>query len=63
MGKKEFLKQTESLNRKIKEHEQMIKLEKDKSFPDEGLIKYWEREIRAFKDALQKAQKRLRRSK
>lgn len=61
MGKKEFLKQIESLNRKISEHVAKINREKNKSFPDEGRVKYWEREIIAFKDALEKAQKRLRR--
>ncbi|MBE0426228.1 MAG: hypothetical protein IBX72_06240 [Nitrospirae bacterium] len=61
MGKKEFLKQMESLNRKISEHEAKIKIERNKSFPGAGRIKYWEREILAFKDALEKAKKRLRR--
>ncbi len=61
MGKKEFLKQIESLSRKISEHEAKINKEKNKSFPNEERIKYWEREILAFKDALEKAEKRLRR--
>ncbi len=61
MGKKEFLKQIESLNRKINEHEEKIKRERQKSYPDEGRIKHWEREIQAFKNAIEKAQKRLRR--
>lgn len=63
MGKKEFLKQIESLSRKISEHEEKIKREKNRSYPDEGLIKYWEREILAFRNAIEKAQKRLRRGK
>jgi hypothetical protein len=28
-------------------------------FPDEGLIKHWEKEIRAFEKAIQQARKRL----
>ncbi|MBM4140192.1 MAG: hypothetical protein FJ242_01665 [Nitrospira sp.] len=63
MGKKEFLRQIESLKRRIDEHEAMINREKDKYNPDEGLIKYWEKEILAFKNAIEKTQKRLRRGK
>jgi len=61
MGRKEFLKQIESLKWKINEHEVKIKREQDKSYPDRELIKYWGREITAFKSALEKAEKRLRR--
>ncbi|MBI4824067.1 MAG: hypothetical protein HY805_07565 [Nitrospirae bacterium] len=61
MGKKEFLKQIESLRGKVAEHEAKINEERHKSYPDEGRIKYWEKEIWAFKDALEKAEKRLRR--
>lgn len=61
MGNKEFLKQIESLNKKIIEHEAKIKRERNKSYPDEDRIKYWEKEILAFKNALEKAEKRLRR--
>lgn len=63
MGKKEFLKQIESLNKKINEHETKIKRERHKSYPDEDRIRYWEKEILAFKNALDKAEKRFRRGK
>lgn len=63
MGKKEFLKQIESLTGRISEHEVKINRERQKSYPDEDRISYWEREIRAFKNALEKAEKRLRRGK
>lgn len=63
MGKKEFLKQIKSLNKKIEEHRLKIQSERQKSYPNNARIKYWEREIIAFKNALEKAQKRLRRRK
>ncbi|MGI2904248.1 hypothetical protein [Tolypothrix sp. VBCCA 56010] len=32
---------------------------REKDFQDEGLIKHWEKEIRAFEKAIQQARKRL----
>ncbi|MBI4689592.1 MAG: hypothetical protein HY754_04925 [Nitrospirae bacterium] len=61
MGKKEFLKQIKSLHERIQEHEAKIKIELIKTIPDDKVIKYWEREIEAYKNAIAKAEKRLRR--
>jgi len=59
MGKKEFLKQIKSLQKRIEEHETKISEELMKTAPDNKLIKYWRREIAAYKDAIAKAEKRL----
>lgn len=59
MGKKNHKKAIRSLNRRIKEHQEKIRLEYEKDFPDEGLIRHWETEIRAFEKGIQQALKRL----
>ena len=46
MSKKRFLKQIESLEKLIRKHKEKIELEKTKSIPDSGLIKYWKNEIK-----------------
>lgn len=61
MGKKEFLRQIKSLQERIEEHKAKIEAEIMKTTPDNRVIKYWEREIVAYKDAIAKAEKRLRR--
>jgi len=61
VGKKEFLKQIKSLQERITEHELKIKSEQQKPIHDLNMIKYWQREIEAFKNAISKAEKRLRR--
>jgi len=61
MGKKEFLKQIKSLQERIEEHKAKIEAELMKTTPDNKVIKYWEMEIEAYKDAIAKAEKRLRR--
>ena len=48
-----------SLNRRIAEHQEKIKLEYEKNSPDEGLVRHWETEIRAFEKGIQQALKRL----
>ncbi len=63
MGKKEFLKQIESLNRQIREHEAKIAKERNRASPSAGKIRHWETEITAFRNAIAKAEKRLRRGK
>ncbi|NCO68356.1 MAG: hypothetical protein COY75_08540 [Nitrospirae bacterium CG_4_10_14_0_8_um_filter_41_23] len=63
MGRKEFLKQIKSLQERIKEHEIKINLEQQKTIPDVNRIKYWQKEIDAFKNAIIRAEKRLRRKK
>ncbi len=59
MGNKNHKKAIRSLTKRIAEHEEKIRLESEKNFPDEGLIKHWEKEIRAFEKAIQQACKRL----
>ncbi|MEH2120640.1 hypothetical protein [Nostoc sp.] len=59
MGNKHHKRAIESLTLRITEHQEKIRLESEKSFPDEGLIKHWEKEIRAFDKAIQQARKRL----
>ncbi|MEH2060787.1 MAG: hypothetical protein V7K50_00705 [Nostoc sp.] len=59
MSKKHHQKAIESLAKRITEHQEKIRLELEKSFPDEGLIKHWEKEIRAFGKAIQQARKKL----
>ncbi|MEH2394382.1 MAG: hypothetical protein V7K21_22900 [Nostoc sp.] len=59
MGNKHHKKAIESSTLRITEHQEKIKLESEKSFPDEGLIKHWEKEIRAFDKAIQQVRKRL----
>lgn len=61
MGKKEFLRQIESLKERIREHELKIDSEMEKSLPNKECIKYWQKEIKAFENAIEKARKRLRR--
>ena len=63
MGKKEFLKQINSLSDRKAEHEEKIKREQLKTSPDHALIRYWQRELRAFDEAIIRAEKRLRRAK
>jgi hypothetical protein len=49
----------ESLQKRVHEHEQKISRERRKTKPDEGLISHWEAEIRAFRNGIEKANKRL----
>lgn len=59
MGKKNHRKAIRSLNMRISEHQEKIRLEYAKTLPDEGLIRHWETEIRAFEKGTQQALKRL----
>jgi len=61
MGKKNHEKSINSLQQRIVEHQQKIDIELLKDYPDLGLIKHWQKEIRAFEIGIEKAQKRLRR--
>ena len=61
MGKKEKRKGIETLKLRIREHRKKIADEKSYPVPNEGLIKHWEREMRAFeKDILKQQLKRRR---
>lgn len=59
MGKKNHKKAIQSLEKRIFEHQNKIKTELLRESPDEGLIKHWEKEIRAFKTGIKRALKRL----
>ncbi|CBN58950.1 MULTISPECIES: hypothetical protein [Kamptonema] len=59
MGNKNHKKAIRSLNKRIAEHQEKIRIESEKHSPDEGLIKHWETEIFAFKKGIQQALKRL----
>ncbi|MDJ0903023.1 MAG: hypothetical protein QNJ55_29905 [Xenococcus sp. MO_188.B8] len=59
MGKKNHKKAIPSLNRRIAEHREKIRIEYEKDFPDRGLIRHWETEIRAFEKGIEQALKRL----
>lgn len=55
------MKQIKSLQERTEEHEAKIKIELMKTIPDDKVIKYWGKEIEAYKNAIAKAEKRLRR--
>lgn len=59
MGNKNHKKAIRSLNRRIAEHQEKIRLEYEKDSPDDGLIRHWKTEIRAFEKGIQQALKRL----
>ena len=61
MGTQNHTKALRSLQRRIAEHEDKINKELQKDYPDQGLIKLWQTEIRAFEKGVQQALKRLRR--
>jgi len=61
LGKKEKRKGIETLKSNIREHQQKIADEKNYPVPNEGLIKHWEREIRAFENDILKRERQLRR--
>ncbi len=62
MGKKNHRKTIRSLTDRILEHQDKIELELKKEIPDEGLIRHWQKEIRAFEKGIQQAKKRLGKS-
>jgi hypothetical protein len=59
MGKRNHLKTIRSLQNRIDEHQEKIRLEKLRELPNLGLIRHWEKEIRAFEKGIQQAKKRL----
>jgi len=59
MGKRGLKKRAEGLRLQILEHENRIKKEQNKPFPDEGRIHHWEAEIKAFQKSLIRVLKRL----
>ncbi len=59
MGKSHFKKAILSLEARIAEHQEKIRLELNKEFPDQGLINHWQKKIKAFEKGIQQALKRL----
>ncbi|MEB3294349.1 MAG: hypothetical protein VKJ24_14415 [Synechococcales bacterium] len=59
MGNKNHRKSIRSLTQRIEEHQEKIRLELEKDYPDQGLVNHWQKEIQAFHLSIQKAQKRL----
>ncbi len=59
MGKSHFKKAILSLQGRIAEHQEKIRLELKKDYPDQGLIKHWQKEIKAFEKGIEQALKRL----
>lgn len=62
MGKSHFKKAISSLESRIVEHQEKIRLELEKEFPDTGLINHWNKEITAFEKGIKQALKRLGKS-
>jgi hypothetical protein len=50
----------ESLGQRIAEHRRKVLSEMAKDLPNEGLIRYWRREIRAFEIGLARAERKRR---
>ena len=59
MGKRRYQQQERSLRRRLQEHQEKIKTEQAKDMPDEGLIRYWKREVQAFEAGIVRVRKRL----
>ena len=49
MGKRRYRRRIASLEARIREHREKIERARQQQTPDERLIRYWEREIEAFK--------------
>ena len=59
MGNKRLKKKIESLKKQIRQHEDKIRKERIRNFPDEGMIKHWEVEIASFRTGIEKIMRRL----
>ncbi|MEK6681782.1 MAG: hypothetical protein AABY79_07425 [Nitrospirota bacterium] len=59
MGNKRLKKKIESLKKQIMQHEDKIRKERIKNFPDEGMIRHWEVEIASFRKGIEKIMRRL----
>ncbi|MQL52938.1 hypothetical protein GFC01_11840 [Desulfofundulus thermobenzoicus] len=59
MGKKGLKSRIKSLEKRIKEHQEKIIAEKAKTYPNEGLISHWDKEIKAFQKSIESAKKRM----
>lgn len=59
MGSKRLKKKIEGLQKQIKRHEDKIRRERLRNYPDEGMIRHWEVEIASFKIGIEKTIRRL----
>jgi len=59
LAKRRYGRKIESLEERIREHQEKIRRERERDNPDEGLIAHWEREIRAFEEGIRRAKRRL----
>ncbi len=59
MGKKNHKKTIRSLMKRIEEHQDKIRQEFLKEWPNEGMIHHWQAEIAAFEKGIKQAYKRL----
>jgi len=59
MSKRGWKKRASSLKLQILEHENKIKNEISKPFPDEGCIHHWKAEMEAFQNSMKRVLKRL----
>ena len=48
-----------TLEERIREHEAKILVEREAPRPNEGRIRHWETEVRAFRDAVDRVRRRL----
>jgi hypothetical protein len=58
VGKRRYRRQEQSLLDRVREHLAKVEAERAKEFPDEGLIGYWEREIKAFEVGIARARRK-----
>jgi len=59
MRKNKLRKKIKSLKEQIMKHNEKIRVERQKFFPNEGCIAHWEKEIMAFEKQIEKAVKKL----
>jgi hypothetical protein len=55
VGKRRYRRQEESLVERFQGHLAKVEAERVKNLPNEGLIHYWEREIKAFEAGIARA--------
>ena len=59
MGKRALRKKVGTLEQRIREHGTKILVERARAQPDAGRIRHLETEIRAFRNGIERARKRL----
>jgi hypothetical protein len=60
VGKRRYRRQEQSLRERFKEHLAKVATEQTKEIPNENLIRYWEREIKAFEMGIARARRKQR---